>query len=101
MRKAYRDKLDGLIGEGFWRANMQQWSTEELELQAALEESSKPRSEQKIVEVEKILKLAQNSNSMFFTLDYVERAKLLKRVLSNCNHRGPKSFPFISKAPSI
>jgi hypothetical protein len=26
-QKAYRDKLAGLINEGFWRTNMSDWST--------------------------------------------------------------------------
>jgi len=97
QQKAYRDKLDGFIDEGFWRANMEQWSVEEMQVQEALECTSRAVSRHQVTCVQKVLELAQVAHSMYFTLDHAGRGKLLKITLSNCATDGISLFPSYSK----
>ena len=97
MRRAYEDKLDGRIDESFWRVNNDDWSAEEVQLRAALESVSKPVSKNQGLALHETLELAQSAHSVYFTLDYVNRARLLKKVLLNCVTDGVSLNPSYSK----
>jgi site-specific DNA recombinase len=88
MRSAYRDKLDGIIDESFWRKNMKEWSAEEDQLNEALQRSSTPISKDQTAVVRKILELTQVAHCAYLTLNCHEQGKLLKMILSNCRTDG-------------
>jgi len=64
MKKAYRDKLSGIIDEGFWRENAKEWSAEEVKLESALQRASTAASTNQTPAVTKILELAQLAHSV-------------------------------------
>jgi site-specific DNA recombinase len=97
MRSAYRDKLDGIIAENFWRRNMEDWSAKENQLNEALQRTSALISKDRTVAAQKILELAQIAHSAYFTLNPHEQGKLVKMVLSNCRTDGVSLFPSYRK----
>ena len=95
--QAYTDKLDGRITEDFWQRKQQAWQREELELEAALDAAKRPRMAQKLLDVQRILELAQRAHSLYLTRKPAEQAELLRKVLLNCTIDGASITPTYRK----
>ncbi len=86
--QAYQDRLSGLIDEKMWRTMSDKWRSEELHLQAVLEEATGKDLGSQIGLVQKTFELAQVSKNKWLTLSGPEQGKLAKIVLSNCSSDG-------------
>lgn len=92
-RKAYEDKLDAIIDDEFWLANMERWSAQEQQLKTALERASEPIPEIHGLSVPRIMELAKRARSIYATGDFADRAHLLKLALLNCATDGVNAYP--------
>lgn len=92
-RRAYADKLDGLIDDSFWRDNTSGWATDEDQIQASLAEHSCPIIDEGCLTVERILELADRAKILFLNQNNAERAKLMKMLLDKCPTAGSHIFP--------
>jgi hypothetical protein len=80
---AHADKLDGKISEEFWTRKSAEWQADEQQIQLAIQALEHVRPE-RLVDAVRILELANKAHSLYVRQFPFERAKLLKRVLSNC-----------------
>ena len=81
--QAYLDKLDGKISEAFWEAKSSEWNQEEQQIHVALH-GLEQHSPDKILNGIRILELANKAYFLYLRQPPVEKAKLLRIVVSNC-----------------
>ena len=93
MDSAYIDKLDGKISEEFWQRKQADWEREELRINSLIKELSQDRSDERLLNMRRILELAQNAHSLFVTQKPAEQAELLKKVLLNCSIDAVSLYP--------
>ncbi len=97
MDAAYTDKLDGKITEDFWQRKQTDWQTEELALKSRIEGQEKDKTGERLLNVQRILELAQNAHSIYLTREPAEQAELLKKVLLNCSIDAVSLYPTYKK----
>ena len=93
MDAAYTDKLDGKIDQGFWQRKQTEWQTEEARIPARIESIKEPDFEERMIDVRRILELAQNAHSLYLTRKPAEQAELLRKVLLNCSIDDVSLYP--------
>jgi chorismate mutase len=82
MDKAYSDKLDGKIAEDFWQL-MTEWRMEEQQVKMAIQGLSGGETGYRALDAQKIFELANSAYSLYVSQNSIEKAKLLKMVVSN------------------
>ena len=85
MDTAYTDKLDGRIPGDFWERKMTEWQMEEQQIRMAMEGLKNAESSDRALAASEILELANSAYSLYVSQNPVEKAKLLRMVLSNCS----------------
>ncbi len=83
MDKAYSDKLDGKIAEDFWQRLMTEWGMEEQQVKMAIQGLSSGETGDRALDAQKIFELANSAYYLYVSQDLVEKAKLLRMVVSN------------------
>jgi DNA invertase Pin-like site-specific DNA recombinase len=83
IEQAYLDKLDGKITEAFWAAKASEWNQEEQQILMAVQ-GVEQQSPERILDGVRILELANKAYFLYLKQPPVEKAKLLRIVLSNC-----------------
>ncbi len=97
MDAAYTDKLDGKIPESFWQRKHADWQQEEYRIKSLILECSEDRSVERLLNMQRILELAQNAYYLYLTRKPAEQAELLKMVLSNCSIDAVSLYPTYRK----
>jgi DNA invertase Pin-like site-specific DNA recombinase len=97
MRAAYRDKLDGKISEDFWQRNQAEWQEEEQRITSRLSALKKPSIDEGVMDVRRVLELAQSAYSLYITKKPAEQAELLRNMLWNCAIDGVNLYPLYKK----
>jgi site-specific DNA recombinase len=85
MDAAYSDKLDGKIAEDFWARKMGDWRIEEQQVKMAIQGLTSAETGDKALDAERIFELANKAHSLYVSQNPVEKAKLLRMILSNCS----------------
>ena len=83
MDKAYSEKLDGKIAEDFWQRLMADWQMEEQQVKMAIQGLSSAETGDRALDAQKIFELANSAYSLYVSQNSVEKAKLLRMVVSN------------------
>ena len=96
MDLAYQDKLDGKIAEEFWARKSAEWQQEEIQLRGALK-ALKVVQPERYLNAARILELANKAYFLYVRQNHVEKAKLLKMVLSNCGIDAVSLYPTYRK----
>ncbi len=97
MDAAYLDKLDGKITEEFWQRKQRDWQAEEFRIQSLVSGLGGDQSGERLLDMERILELAQNAHSLYLTRKPAEQAELLKNVLLNCSIDAVSLYPTYRK----
>jgi site-specific DNA recombinase len=97
MDTAYIDKLDGKIAEEFWQRKQADWLSEELRLKGQISGMEEAKIGDRLLDVQRILELAQNAHFLYLTRKPAEQADLLKMVLSNCSIDAVSLYPTYRK----
>ena len=95
--QAYVDKLDGKIPEDFWQRKNAEWSAEESQVKQAALALGAGTTGQHLLNAGRILELANKAYSLYVSQNAVERAKLLRMVLSNCAIDATSLYPTYRK----
>ena len=96
LDQAYLDKLDGKITEEFWNRKSAEWMSEEQHVLSALKSLEQPKPE-RMLDAMKTLELANKAYFLYLKQEPVEKAKLLKIVLSNCALDAATVYPTYRK----
>ena len=94
--QAYIDKLDGKISEDFWFRKMEEWQREEQQILMATQGLEEIEPERVLNSV-RILELANKAYSLYVRQNSMERAGLLRTVLSNCHLDAVSVYPTYRK----
>jgi hypothetical protein len=97
MDAAYTDKLDGKITEDFWQRKQADWQAEEARIKSLIAGLEDDKSNERLLNVQRILELAQQAYFLYFTRKPVEQAELLKTVLLNCSIDAVSLYPTYRK----
>src|ERR1700677_2185792 len=97
MDAAYLDKLDGKITEEFWQRKQRDWQAEELRIQSLVSGLGEDQTSERLLNMQRILELAQNAHSLYLTRNPAEKAELLKNVLLNCSIDSVSLYPTYRK----
>ncbi len=93
MDSAYIDKLDGKIAEDFWQRKQADWKTEEARITTQIQSLKEPNFDERLIDVHRILELAQNAHSLYLTRKPAEQGEMLKSVLLNCSIDAVSLYP--------
>ena len=96
MDQAYTDKLDGRIPEDFWQRKLTEWQLEEQRNQQAISHLREQRPD-RLLNVRRILELANKAYFLYLTQKPSEQAKLLRMVLLNCTIDAVSVYPTYRK----
>ena len=96
LDQAYLDKLDGKITEDFWNRKSAEWMSEEQQVLSALQSLEQPKPE-RMLDAMRTLELANKAYFLYLKQEPVEKAKLLKMVLSNCAVDAASVYPTYRK----
>jgi len=94
--QAYQDKLDGKISEEFWARKSTEWQAEEQQVLVSIQQLRTARPE-RLLDAARILELANKAYFLYVKQPPVEKAKLLKMVLSNCAIDAVSIYPSYRK----
>jgi site-specific DNA recombinase len=97
MDGAYTDKLDGRISEEFWdrtRVNLEQ---QEMRLKSLIFDQDETKQSDRLLDVHRILELANKAYFLYVTRKPAEQAELLKMVLLNCSIDAVSLYPTYKK----
>ena len=97
MEQAYVDKLDGKIPEEFWIRKNTGWQAEEGQILESLRCLNSPCDEHQVLNSTRILELANKAHFLYLRQTAVERAKLLRMVVSNCRVDAVSLYPVYKK----
>ena len=97
MDSAYTDKLDGKISEEFWQRKQADWLSEERRLKGQLSGLNEARPGERVLDMQRILELAEKAYFLYDTQKPAEQADLLKMVLSNCSIDAVSLYPTYRK----
>ena len=96
LDKAYEDRLDGIIDDGYWGDISSTWRSEQdriLERITRFKDANRDYVETGI----RIIELAQKAHSLYLNQNAREKRKLLDTLLSNCNLEGASLYPTYKK----
>jgi site-specific DNA recombinase len=93
MDSAYTDKLDGKISEEFWQRKQSEWQAEEARISALIRSIKEPDFEERLIDLHRILELAQNAHSLYVTRKLIEQGEMLRAVLLNCSIDAVSLYP--------
>ena len=96
LDQAYLDKLDGKISEEFWSRKSVEWICEEQQILLAIQGLEQGRPE-RIFDAVRTLELANRAYSLYVRQPALEKAKLLRMVLSNCTVDAASVYPTYRK----
>jgi len=97
MHSAYADKLDGKIPESFWQRTHADWQAEEIRIKSLIAGLEEDKSREQLLNVQRILELAQHAHSLYLTRKPAEQAELLGKVLLNCSIDAVSLYPTYRK----
>jgi DNA invertase Pin-like site-specific DNA recombinase len=97
MKQAYKDKLDGLISEKFFKENMKEWEKEKEEIEKEIIECENLLKDIRVEDTKLILELAQNAYYLYSQQPPSEKRKLLNIILSNCVFDSGNLYPVFKK----
>jgi DNA invertase Pin-like site-specific DNA recombinase len=97
MDSAYLDKLDGKISEEFWQRKQRDWQAEQSRIQSLVSGLGEDQSGERLLNMRRILELAQSAHSLYLTRKPAEQAELLKNVLLNCSIDAVSLYPTYRK----
>jgi site-specific DNA recombinase len=97
MDKAYSDKLDGAITEDFWKRKMNEWQVEEQRIEAVISGLGNGAKDDRVLDMQRILELANKAYFLYLTRKPAEQAELLKKVLLNSSIDGVSLTPTYRK----
>ena len=97
MDAAYTDKLDGKITEEFWQRKQADWQTEEIRIKSLIAGLEEGKGAERLLEMQKILELAQHAYFLYLTRKPAEQAELLGNVLLNCSIDAVSLYPTYRK----
>ena len=97
MDAAYSDKLDGNITEEFWQRKQAEWTAEESRIKSRIEGLKENGTDDRLLDVRRVLELAQKAHSLYLTRKPAEQAELLRKVLLNCSIDGANLYPTYRK----
>ena len=97
MDAAYSDKLDGKISEEFWQRKQADWQTEEFRIKSLISCLEEGRSHERLLNIQRILELAQKAYFLYITRKPAEQAELLRNVLLNCSIDAVNLYPTYRK----
>jgi hypothetical protein len=82
---AYTDKLDGIITADLWERKSNDWRIEEQQVKMAIEGLKSAETSDRALDAQRIFELANKAYSLYVSQDSTEKAKLLKKLFSNCS----------------
>jgi site-specific DNA recombinase len=97
MDAAYEDKLNGTISDDFWQRKQADWESQDARLKGHISALKDSTIDDRLLDVHRILELAQRAHSLYLTRKPAERAELLKKVLLNCSTDGVSLYPTYRK----
>jgi Fe2+ transport system protein B len=97
MKQAYKDKLDGLISEKFFKENMKEWEKEKEEIEKEIIECENLLKDIRVEDTKLILELAHNAYYLYSQQPPSEKRKLLNIILSNCVFDSGNLYPVFKK----
>jgi DNA invertase Pin-like site-specific DNA recombinase len=97
MDATYSDKLDGKISEEFWQRKQADWQTEESRIKAQILGLSEDTFSERLLDIHRILELAQRAYFLYLTRKPAEQAELLRKVLLNCSIDAISLYPTYRK----
>ena len=97
MDAAYTDKLDGTITPQLWQHMQAEWQAEEIRIKSLIAGLGEDRSGERLLNMKRILELAQNSYYLYLTRKSAERAEMLRNVLLNCSIDAVSLYPTYRK----
>lgn len=97
MDAAYKDKLDGTISLDFWQRMQRDFESEEMRIKSLLDGLNETNSGQRLIDVHRILELAQRAYYLYLTRKPAEQAELLRKVLLNCKIDSVSLYPTYRK----
>jgi DNA invertase Pin-like site-specific DNA recombinase len=97
MDAAYTDKLDGKITGEFWQRKQADWQTEEFRIKSLISSLAEGKSGERLLDVQRILELAQKAYFLYLTRKPAEQAELLRNVLLNCSIDAVSLYPTYRK----
>jgi site-specific DNA recombinase len=97
MDQMYDDKLDGKIDEEFWQRKMQEWRSQEQQLESRIEGLKQPFNADAKLDARRIIELANKACFLYLKQTSAERGILLKSVLLNCTTDGVTLTPTYRK----
>lgn len=92
LDKAYEDRLDGVIDEGFWKDVSDRWRKEQDQLNAQIDKLT-IANRNYMDQAQEILELSQMAYSLYLERSDSEKRQLLASVLSNCTSDGVNLYP--------
>jgi hypothetical protein len=97
MDAAYEDKLNGTISDDFWQRKQADWESEDARLKGHISKLTDSTIDDRLLDVHRILELAQRAHSLYLTRKPAEQAELLKKVLLNCSNDAVSLYPTYRK----
>jgi site-specific DNA recombinase len=97
MDAAYEDKLNGTISDDFWQRKQADWESEDARLKGHISKLTDSTIDDRLLDVHRILELAQRAHSLYLTRKPAEQAELLKKVLLNCSINAISLYPTYRK----
>lgn len=80
MDAAYVDKPDGKIPEDFWQRKMSEWQIEEQQVRMAIDGLAGAETDDRALDAQRVLELANKAYFLYLTQSSVEKAKLLRML---------------------
>jgi len=97
MDAAYRDKLDGRVTPDLWQRNQAGWEAEEQRIKSLIAGLGEDWNSERLLDMHRVLELAQNAHSLYVTQKPAEQAELLRNVLLNCAIDAVSLYPTYRK----
>jgi site-specific DNA recombinase len=97
MDAAYDDKLNGTISDEFWQRKQAEWESESARLKGLISELKENTIDDRLLDMRRILELAQRAHYLYLTRKPAEQAELLKKVLLNCSIDAVSLYPTYRK----
>jgi site-specific DNA recombinase len=94
---AYDDKLNGAISREFWDRKQREWQSEEQRLRSLLSDVNAQKFEDRLLDMYRILELAQAAHSLYLTRKPEEQGELLKKIVLNCAIDATTLYPTYRK----
>jgi site-specific DNA recombinase len=97
MDAAYDDKLNGAISDEFWQRKQADWESETARLKGLISSLNEGTIDDRLLDIRRILELAERAHSLYLTRNPAEQAELLKKVLLNCSIDAVSLYPTYRK----